>query len=97
VGVSIDEVRRIAHLSKLAYEPAELERFVRHFEEILSYFAQLEAVPTDDVPATYHALGEVPGTPYRADQPSLSLPRDAAVANAPDSLEHQFRVPKVIE
>jgi aspartyl-tRNA(Asn)/glutamyl-tRNA(Gln) amidotransferase subunit C len=97
VAVSIDEIRRIADLSKLAYEPAEMERFVRHFQEILDYFAQLTAIPTDDVAPTYHALEEAPATPFRVDEAAPSLSRDAAVANAPDALEYQFRVPKVIE
>ena len=96
MAVTIDEVRKIAALSKLRYEAAELDTFVAHFEEILEYFAQLNSVPTDAVAPTYHAL-EVPGTPYRADETHQSLPCQTAVANAPEESDCQFRVPKVIE
>ena len=96
MAVSIDEVKKIAALSKLRYEAAELDTFVAHFQEILDYFAQLNSVSTDAVAPTYHAL-EVSGTPYRADETHESLPRAAAVANAPEESDCQFRVPKVIE
>jgi len=96
MAVSIDEVKKIAALAKLQYDESELDRFVTHFQEILDYFAQLSSVRTDDVPPTYHAL-EVSGTPYREDETRDSLPREAAVANAPEPSDYQFRVPKVIE
>jgi len=96
MAVSIDEVKKIAALAKLQYDAAELDSFVAHFQEILDYFAQLSSVPTDEVPPTYHAL-EVLGTPYRQDETRQSLPREAAVANAPEQSDYQFRVPKVIE
>jgi aspartyl-tRNA(Asn)/glutamyl-tRNA(Gln) amidotransferase subunit C len=94
---SIDEVRKIADLSKLTYSPDELERFVPHFREILDYFAHLNSAPTDAIQPTYHALEAFSGTPFRTDETRPSLARSDAVSNAPQEVDCQFRVPKVIE
>ena len=97
MAVSIDDVKKIATLSKLRYDDAELDSFVSQFQEILDYFAQLSSAPTDDVRPTYHALEGVSGTPFRLDQAQPSLSSEAAVSNAPEEADRQFRVPKVIE
>ncbi|MFB3903654.1 MAG: Asp-tRNA(Asn)/Glu-tRNA(Gln) amidotransferase subunit GatC [Acidobacteriota bacterium] len=95
--VPIDEVKRIADLAKLNYSPDELERFVHDFQEILDYFEHLNSAPTEGIHPTYHALEEFAGTPFRADQTRPSLACTDAVSNAPQEVECQFRVPKVIE
>jgi len=97
VPVSVEEVRRIAQLSKLTYTPEELELFVHHFQQILDHFATLEQVQTSGVAPAYHALAGPLATPLREDQVRPSLPPDAAVSNAPQASDHQFRVPRVIE
>lgn len=96
MSVSIEEVRKIADLSKLNYGPEELERFVERFQQILDYFGQLSTAPIEDVHTTCHAL-ELTATPFRLDQVRPSLGVELAVANAPQEVDGQFRVPKVIE
>ncbi len=95
--VPTDAVKKIADLAKLSYSPEELERFVPHFQEILDYFEHLNSAPTEGINPTYHALEAFSGTPFRADQTRPSLPCADAVSNAPQEVECQFRVPKVIE
>ncbi len=95
--IPIDEVKKIADLSKLTYSPDELERFVHHFQEILDYFEHLNSVPTEGIAPTYHALEGFSGTPFRADQTRSSLASADAVSNAPQEVDGQFRVPRVIE
>jgi len=95
--VPIDDVKKIADLAKLTYAPEELERFVHHFQEILDYFDHLNTAPTEGVEPTYHALGAFSGTPFRPDQTRPSLGCTEAVSNAPQEVDCQFRVPKVIE
>jgi aspartyl-tRNA(Asn)/glutamyl-tRNA(Gln) amidotransferase subunit C len=95
--VPIDEVKKIADLSKLTYSPDELERFVQHFQEILDYFEHLNSAPTEGINPTYHALEDTSGTPFRTDETRPSLTCSDAVLNAPQPRECQFRVPKVIE
>lgn len=98
MAISTEEVEKIAGLSHLKFSPEELQRFVHQFQEILEYFAQLEAVSTEEVQPTYHALEEEQlATPTRQDEVKPSLPARKALANAPDSCEDYFRVPAVIE
>ena len=97
MAISTQEVEKIADLSHLRFTPEELQRFVDQFQEILEYCAQLEALRTDDVEPTYHALAEELATPMREDQVQTSFSTERALANAPDSTDEYFRVPAVIE
>ena len=98
MSVSVEEVEKIAELSKLAFAPPELDRFVLQFQAILRYFAQLEGVSTEGVEPRYHALQqEQPETPMREDVAKPSFSPEVALANAPDPADQHFRVPRVIE
>ncbi len=97
MAVTVEQVRRIAQLSKLTYTPEELEVFVQHFQQILDHFANLEKADTSGVAPTYHALAGPTRTPMRDDQVRASLPADDVASNAPQASDHQFRVPRVIE
>ena len=92
------EVEKIAELAHLKFDPQELERFVGHFQQILEYFAQLEAVSTKNVESAHQAVeGEKRATPTREDEVRHSLPVATALENAPESSEDHFQVPPVIE
>jgi aspartyl-tRNA(Asn)/glutamyl-tRNA(Gln) amidotransferase subunit C len=96
--INVDSVTKIAGLAKLGFSETEMERFTTQFQQILDYFQQLETVPTGDIEPTYHALQvEAMETPLREDEEGKSLPAERALANAPATLDNQFRVPKVIE
>lgn len=96
--VTEKEVERIADLANLEFEPKELGLFAQRFQEILDYFNQLETVPTDDVEPMYHALlQEEVATPSRSDEVGASLSAEAALREAPDAVDNQFRVPRVID
>jgi aspartyl-tRNA(Asn)/glutamyl-tRNA(Gln) amidotransferase subunit C len=96
--ISTKEVEKIAQLANLRFSPEELERFISQFQDILDYIAQLEAISTEGVEPTYHALEqEELVTPMREDVPGSSLPVETTLENAPDSTEDHFRVPAVIE
>ncbi len=90
MSISTREVEKIAELAHLKFDPQELERFVGHFQQILEYFAQLEAVSTENVE-------EKLATPTREDEAKPSLPVATALENAPDPSGNHFRVPPVIE
>ena len=89
------DVERIAELAHLELTESETTLFTRQLGDILSYFDQLQHIDTTGVPATTHPVTSAPV--MRADDPHLSMPRDKAMANAPDSdSTGLFRVPKVI-
>ncbi len=98
MAITTKEVEKIADLAHLEFGAEQLGRFVEHFQEILDYFTQLEAIPTDHVEPMYHALRQTaPETPMRGDEPGGSLPQETALDQAPDGVDGQFRVPRVID
>ena len=93
--LSRTDVERIAALAHLELTDSKTELFTRQLAEILSYFDRLQQIDTTGVPATTHPVTSAPV--MRADDPRPSLPRDDALANAPDAGgDGLFKVPKVI-
>ena len=89
------DVERIAALAHLELTEPETVLFTRQLGDILSYFDQLQQFDTTGVPATTHPVTSAPV--MRADDPRPSMPRDEALANAPDpGGDGLFRVPRVI-
>ncbi len=98
LSIGTREVEKIAELAHLKFDPQELERFVGHFQQILEYFAQLEAVSTENVESAHQAVeGKKLATPMREDEVRPSLPVATALENAPESSGNHFQVPPVIE
>lgn len=89
-----DDVRRIAGLARLRLADDEAERIAAQFGAILGHLERLRAVDTTDVAPLDHPL---PLTDVlRPDTPRPGLPREDALAGAPDAADGQFRVPRVM-
>lgn len=90
-----EEVRRVAHLARLKLTDEEVDRFKQQLGDILTYVEQLNAVATEDVEPMAHAveLSDV----LRADESRDSLPREAALGNAPRADGRYFLVPQILE
>ena len=93
-GLTDTDVDRIAALAHLELTADERTLFARQLADILTYAARLQDVDTTGVSATWHPVAS--HAPLRADQVRPSLPRSAALANAPDRDDGFFKVPKVI-
>ena len=89
------DVEHVARLARLALSDAELERMREQLNGILSYIDKLNALDTRDVEPTSHAVPMV--NVMREDEPAPCLPREEALANAPDRAGEFFRVPRIIE
>jgi|UniRef100_A0A7C5ENK5 aspartyl-tRNA(Asn)/glutamyl-tRNA(Gln) amidotransferase subunit C len=92
--LSRDEVLHVARLARLTLKEEEVDLFTRQLNDILSYMAQLREVDTEGVPPMAHALTAF--NVFREDEVTPGLPREAALANAPDREEGGFVVPRVI-
>lgn len=92
--VDRDLVDYVAGLAKLRLDDDERRRLVEELDRILGYVEQLRELDVDDVPPTKHVLDAV-GV-IRRDAPRESLPRDRALANAPQTAQGYFVVPRVI-
>jgi aspartyl-tRNA(Asn)/glutamyl-tRNA(Gln) amidotransferase subunit C len=92
---SREEIARVAALARLALSEEETVLFARQLGDILAYARQIAAVDTSDVPPTAHVCA---ATPLREDRVQPSLPRDAALAAAPDADREAglFKVPRVL-
>ena len=88
------DVRRVAELARLALSSDEISLFTGQIGQILAYAEAINEADTSDVPPTSHPL---PAEPVmRDDALEPCLPRDAALANAPESGAGLFKVPKVL-
>jgi aspartyl-tRNA(Asn)/glutamyl-tRNA(Gln) amidotransferase subunit C len=95
--MSVDSalVRRIAHLSRIKVQDAEVEKLGHELNAILAFVAELSAV---DVSGVEPLTSVLPMTmKQRADVVTDGAKADDILANAPAREEHFFVVPKVIE
>ena len=89
------DVEHVARLARLALTDDEIERMREQLNGILSYIEKLNELDTDGVEPTSHAVPML--NVMREDEPGPCLPRDEALANAPDRAGEFFRVPRIIE
>jgi len=90
-----DVVRRVARLSRLKLDDVEVSRLANELSQVLHYVDQLNELDVKDVEPMAHAI-ELTNV-FRADEPRPSLPREAALANAPKSDGKYFLVPPILD
>ena len=93
--ITREQIDRVAELARLSLEGSEAEEMERDLERILDYVAALQALDTEGVEPTAHALAL--STPMRADEAATAMDPELAVSNAPESAGTAFVVPKVID
>ena len=95
-ALSDRDVVRIAELARLALTEDERRRLGRQLADILTYVEQVGAIDTTGIEPTSHV--QLDASTLRPDVPHASLPREAALQNAPDATRTGglFKVPKVI-
>ena len=89
------DVEHVARLARLALTDAEIEKMREQLNGILAYIEKLNALQTENVEPTSHAVPML--NVMRDDAPGPCLPRDEALSNAPDRAGEFFRVPRIIE
>ena len=93
--LSADQVRAIAELARLELSEDDIARYQRQLSDILVYFQKLEELDTAHIDPTSSVLPLT--NVLRRDEAGAPLPVEEAVANAPDSDGHQFRVRAVLD
>jgi aspartyl-tRNA(Asn)/glutamyl-tRNA(Gln) amidotransferase subunit C len=95
MSVDAAAVRRIAHLARIAVTEAEVPHLQGELNAMLAFVEQLSEVNVDGVePMTSVTPMEMKKRPDVVDDGENT---DAVVANAPDTVNHFFLVPKVVE
>ena len=95
MSLSREEVTGVALLARLRLEPHELDVFTGQLNQIVGFVEQLQELDTKDVEPLAHGV-EVRNV-FRDDVRGESLPREAALANAPKRNAESFLVPVVLE
>jgi aspartyl-tRNA(Asn)/glutamyl-tRNA(Gln) amidotransferase subunit C len=93
--ISAAQVEHVAQLARLALSDEEKQRLTEQLNAILTYMEQLNEVPTENVEPTAHVLDLV--NVFRDDLVRQTLSADAALANAPETAQHFFVVPRIVE
>jgi aspartyl-tRNA(Asn)/glutamyl-tRNA(Gln) amidotransferase subunit C len=86
-----EQVLHVARLARLELTEDEVGRMTTEMSKILGHIEKIGELDLEGVPPTSHVV-EVTGA-LRPDVPRPSLPRDVALANAPDIADDGFRVP----
>ncbi len=94
MALSRDDVEKVALLGRLKLTPDELDRMTAQLVAIVGYVDQLAELNTDEVEPMAHAV-ELNNV-FRADELRPSLPREAALANAPHQDGEYYLVPAVL-
>jgi len=98
--VTVVEVERVAELAHLKLTPDETQGMLRDLNAILDYVAELNELdttgvePLAQVSELQNAVGQ---SVLRADAILPSLDRATVMAQAPETDQVFFKVPKVIE
>lgn len=89
------DVNYVANLARLNLTQEESTTFQRQIEDILGYINKLEELDIDGIEPTAYAAPIYDR--LREDIAKPSLQRDAFLNIAPETINDQLKVPKVIE
>ena len=89
------DIKYVAHLARLRLTAEEEVKLGAQLGQILGYVEKLKELDVTGVEPTAHAVPMVNVT--RADEIRPSLPRAAALRNAPNPANGLFIVPKIVE
>ncbi len=90
-----DDVRKIAHLARLAIDDTDIPQYARELSRVLELVEQMSAVNTDNVQPLAHPLDE--SQRLRKDEVTEINERDHFQSIAPATKDGLYLVPKVIE
>jgi aspartyl-tRNA(Asn)/glutamyl-tRNA(Gln) amidotransferase subunit C len=93
--ITTDEVQHVAQLARLAITDEEAEQMAHELAGILEHADDVAALDLADVPPTAHPLPLV--NVLRPDDVRATLPRDEVLAEAPESEDGRFRVPRILD
>jgi aspartyl-tRNA(Asn)/glutamyl-tRNA(Gln) amidotransferase subunit C len=94
MSLSRADVEKVSLLGRLLLSEAELETMTAQLGRVVGYVEQLNAVNTEGVLPMAHAV-DIHNV-FRDDVLGASLPREAALANAPKRDSECYRVPAVL-
>jgi aspartyl-tRNA(Asn)/glutamyl-tRNA(Gln) amidotransferase subunit C len=95
MSLETDDVKRIAHLARLAIDEQDISGYARNLSSILDLVEQMSSVDTDDVTPMAHPMDA--HQRLRPDEVTETNQREHFQQNAPQAESGLYLVPKVIE
>lgn len=92
--ITEEEVKHVAHLSRLNLDESELTKMTEQLDTILSYVDKLGELDTTGVKPTVHAFSK--SNAFREDEVKESLSQEESLANGPLQNGTAFQVPRVL-
>jgi aspartyl-tRNA(Asn)/glutamyl-tRNA(Gln) amidotransferase subunit C len=86
-----EQVSHVARLARLELSEDELERMAGELSKVLDHIEKIRELDLEGVPPTSHVVDVV--NVLRPDTPEPSLPREVALASAPEPVAGGFGVP----
>jgi aspartyl-tRNA(Asn)/glutamyl-tRNA(Gln) amidotransferase subunit C len=94
MGITINEVNKIALLARLDIKEEQAGLFAGQMDTILSYMDTLNELDTSSVEPMYSPVDHV--SVLREDEAIQTTSRDAILKNAPEEDGRYFLVPKIV-
>lgn len=95
MSLTLDEVKRVAHLARIKITENEAAKYQVELNKIFDWIEQLQEVNTDNIEPLY-SVAEHP-LPLREDKVTDGAIKDDVLANAPEAKYDHFVVTKVVE
>lgn len=94
MAITEREVRHVAMLARLALTDEHVQHLARELSSILDHIDEIRALDLADVEPTAHAFPV--RNVMRPDVVKPGLPRDLALANAPEARDGAFVIPRIV-
>jgi aspartyl-tRNA(Asn)/glutamyl-tRNA(Gln) amidotransferase subunit C len=91
--ISEEQVRHVANLARLGLTEEEVGRMGGELGAILDSIEKIRELDLSDVPPTANPLNL--SNVLRSDEPRPELPREEALAPAPEPADDLFAVPRI--
>jgi aspartyl-tRNA(Asn)/glutamyl-tRNA(Gln) amidotransferase subunit C len=95
VKIGLEEIRKVAALSRLEFSAAEEGLLAQQIAKILQYVEKLNEIDTTGVEPLAHVLEMV--NAFREDRVDGQPSADLLLSNAPAKEKTFFKVPKILE
>ncbi|MBN3728838.1 Asp-tRNA(Asn)/Glu-tRNA(Gln) amidotransferase subunit GatC [Burkholderia sp. Ac-20379] len=99
MALTLNDVKRIAHLARLEIADAEAEHTLTQLNDFFGLVEQMRAVDTRDIAPLAHPIEQIQAVEQRLREDAVTeqVDRDANQRPAPAVQDGLFLVPKVIE
>ena len=92
MSISLEQIKHLAHLSRLEFSDEELKEMQGDMGKILEFVAKIESLNLSGIEPLTQMSDSV--NVMREDQTKEMIQKEGALKNAPDANSDYFRVPK---